>query len=238
MLSPSRDQRLIREGYQCTWCRIKPDPTARRSHPAGQIVGCDERLRNSRSFLIMQEFETRGSTPCLQCSFGKAPCGLMVPNGIFGFGWDRAIPCSWQMQAGLVCCQTGESCARVIPPVNDSESISKGEAPKSSPGLGTSIFKAQRVWHTTVFQWQSSNWMTQDLGLLQLLTFLLIFCLLILLIQRIQVLKWMYFSWSVYCKVLRHNLICNGYLDIFALFQLFDLIEELIFTSWWKLCNE
>lgn len=39
VLSPSRDRRLIREGYQCTWCRIKPDLAARHSHSAGRVVG-------------------------------------------------------------------------------------------------------------------------------------------------------------------------------------------------------
>lgn len=100
------------------------------------------------------------------------------------------------------------------------------------------ILKAQHVQHALVFQWQSSNGMTQDLGSLQLLTFLLVFCLLILLMQRIRVLKWMYFSWSVYCEVLWNYLICNCYLGLFELFQLFHLIGELIFTSWRKVCNE
>lgn len=101
------------------------------------------------------------------------------------------------------------------------------------------IFKAQHVRHATVFQWQSSNFMTQDLGSLLLLTFLLVFYLLILLIQRSQVLKWMYFFFDLFIvKYLEHNLICNYYLGLFALFQLFHLIGELIFTSWRKLCNE
>lgn len=38
VLSANRDWRLIREGYQHTWCWIKPDPAARHSHSIGQIV--------------------------------------------------------------------------------------------------------------------------------------------------------------------------------------------------------
>lgn len=64
------------------------------------------------------------------------------------------------------------------------------------------IFKTQCIC-AAVFQQQSTNCMTLDLGPLQLLTFLLVFSLLIWFIQWIQVLKWMYSSCSVYNKVLR-----------------------------------
>lgn len=39
-------------------------------------------------------------------------------------------------------------------------------------------------------------------------------------------------------KYLEHHLICNCYLDLFVLFQLFHPIGELLFTTWTKLSNE
>lgn len=101
----------------------------------------------------------------------------------------------------------------------------------------SAIFKTLHIC-ATVFQWQSSNCMTQNLGSLQLLTFLLVFSLLILLIQWIQVLKWMYFSCFVYYKVLRASFNLQLFANLFAWFRLFHPIGELMFTSWRKSSNE